>query len=520
MANHLFGYNPKPTSSTTPTYAQQPPTTYASRPLADSYFPSDPSFPTSSRYFLPSVKLPAHSSFLASASAASSLYNYPDVDIAADGPYSAAAFSRIAALAGQGLWSGVDASSYQSVALKRSSEALYHHNILGTHSTIGQNDWLAMSYLAKRPRIESSSILPTYPRRPGEKDCAHYMLTRTCKFGGTCKFDHPVWVPEGGIPDWKEVPPVANEGLPERPGEPDCPYFLKTQRCKFGLNCKFNHPREKVVDMVVKGESAALPDRPSEPPCAFYLKTGICKFGATCKFHHPKDVPAPVLDQGKVTSELESFSAKIEGTTGETKSNILPTPALVNNSKGLPIRPGEMDCPFYLKTNSCKYGATCRFNHPDQIGQTVVPSPTVNFSLGVGNPAVPALQSFDQFAKPDVCYHFLTPKDMFLIELVVYFDQIIMAKYYMKTGVCKFGERCRFHHPVDRSAPSIAQENVKLTLAGYPRREGALACPYYMKTSACKYRATCKFDHPPPAEVLAIAAAQATSTAPDIDEEN
>ncbi|CAM8883966.1 unnamed protein product [Rhodiola kirilowii] len=338
---------------------------------------------------------------------------------------------------------------------------MYHHNILGTHSTIGQNDWLAMSYLAKRPRIESSSILPTYPRRPGEKDCAHYMLTRTCKFGGTCKFDHPVWVPEGGIPDWKEVPPVANEGLPERPGEPDCP---------------------------------------------FYLKTGICKFGATCKFHHPKDVPAPVLDQGKVTSELESFSAKIEGTTGETKSNILPTPALVNNSKGLPIRPGEMDCPFYLKTNSCKYGATCRFNHPDQIGQTVVPSPTVNFSLGVGIPAVPALQSFDQLGSATIVY----PQRPGQAE----------CDYYMKTGVCKFGERCRFHHPVDRSAPSIAQENVKLTLAGYPRREGALACPYYMKTSACKYRATCKFDHPPPAEVLAIAAAQATSTAPDIDEEN
>lgn len=31
------------------------------------------------------------------------------------------------------------------------------------------------------------------------------MLTRTCKFGDSCKFDHPIWVPEGGIPDWKEV---------------------------------------------------------------------------------------------------------------------------------------------------------------------------------------------------------------------------------------------------------------------------------------------------------------------------
>lgn len=45
----------------------------------------------------------------------------------------------------------------------------------------------------------------------------------------------------------------------------------------------------------------------------------------------------------------------------------------------------------------------------------------------------------------------------------------------MKTGECKFGDRCRFHHPFDRAAPTLAeqtsQESVKLTLAGLPRRE-------------------------------------------------
>ncbi|KAJ6357419.1 hypothetical protein OIU78_005305 [Salix suchowensis] len=42
------------------------------------------------------------------------------------------------------------------------------------------------------------------------------------------------------------------------------------------------------------------------------------------------------------------------------------TPALLHNSKGLPIRVGEVDCPFYLKTGSCKYGATCHYNHPER----------------------------------------------------------------------------------------------------------------------------------------------------------
>jgi hypothetical protein len=73
-------------------------------------------------------------------------------------------------------------------------------------NTIGQNEaWYTTNSLAKRPRYETGSTLPIYPQRPGEKDCAHYMLTRTCKFGESCKFDHPIWVPEGGIPDWKEV---------------------------------------------------------------------------------------------------------------------------------------------------------------------------------------------------------------------------------------------------------------------------------------------------------------------------
>lgn len=81
--------------------------------------------------------------------------------------------------------------------------ALYHQSYMGAYNTIGQEAWYAA--LAKRPRYEGASTLPIYPQRPGEKDCAHYMLTRTCKFGESCKFDHPIWVPEGGIPDWKEV---------------------------------------------------------------------------------------------------------------------------------------------------------------------------------------------------------------------------------------------------------------------------------------------------------------------------
>lgn len=52
----------------------------------------------------------------------------------------------------------------------------------------------------------------------------------------------------------------------------------------------------------------------------------------------------------------------------------------------------------------------------------------------------------------------------------------VLYQFYMKTGECKYGEKCKFHHPLDRSASAVSvkdvqQPNVKLTLAGLPRRE-------------------------------------------------
>ena len=40
-----------------------------------------------------------------------------------------------------------------------------------------------------------------------------------------------------------------------------------------------------------------------------------------------------------------------------------------------PIRPGEPDCAFYLKCGSCKFGETCKFNHPpDKLSTSGVSS--------------------------------------------------------------------------------------------------------------------------------------------------
>ncbi|KAK9057074.1 hypothetical protein SSX86_024441 [Deinandra increscens subsp. villosa] len=510
MANQLHG-----SSSYGYGGGSNPSSMFTSRSLVDQYVPADPSYPNSSRYLgsdtiSPSSNLLGHQS-------SSLMLNYKDTISSA---YSAAVARATGAAAA--LWPappGVDVDGSATAlgslyaGYKRpSSEALYQ-SLLGAHSTIGQSEaWYSANPLVKRPRFQSS--LPVYPQRPGEKDCAHYMLTRTCKFGDTCKFDHPLWVPEGGISDWKEVPiGVPSEDLPERPEAPDCPYFLKTLTCKFGPKCKFNHPKDKIAALSASGNSGGLelPERPSEPQCVFYMKTGKCKFGLTCKFHHPKDISIPI-------AEVENGNGvQTEAITGGLTANLTTSappfaPSLLQNSKGLPIRPGEVDCPFYLKTGSCKYGATCRYNHPERYGMdptgTIVATPGIHMNMGLVNPVPTVMQTVDpRLGHP-----------MLGLAPAAYPQRPgqMECDYYMKSGVCMFGERCKFHHPPDRTAHALSaqgHESVKFTLAGLPRREGAVHCPYYMKTGACKYGATCKFDHPPPGEVMSAATSQGPSVA-------
>ncbi len=46
-------------------------------------------------------------------------------------------------------------------------------------------------------------------------------------------------------------------------------------------------------------------------------------------------------------------------------------PAIIQNQaadrKQYPIRPGVPDCSFFIKSGTCKFGATCKFNHPPRL---------------------------------------------------------------------------------------------------------------------------------------------------------
>ncbi|XP_024368794.1 uncharacterized protein [Physcomitrium patens] len=207
-----------------------------------------------------------------------------------------------------------------------------------------------------------------YPQRPGQKVCAYYMATRTCSFGVTCRYDHPAWLPPGGIPSWKEVTAVGTPVdpclLPQRPAEPDCAYFMKTGECRYGPQCRFNHPKEKLE-------------------------------------------PSNTDDQ---------YSAASSAAFGN--------PATAYNTNGLPLRPGEGNCVFYGKTGSCKHGPACRYNHPEIVfpaggrtGQTLQPQQAVyvqppqqpNSQYQMVQEAKLYMQATPDYSYPATTYQSTTP---------------------------------------------------------------------------------------------------------------
>lgn len=100
---------------------------------------------------------------------------------------------------------------------------------------------------------------PMFPLRLNEPVCQYYMKHGTCKFGQACKFHHP---PQAQL----QTSTMNGTGAAGRKN--DSPQMLWN-----------NTGADSNVQL--------LPQRPDEPNCIFFLKNGRCKYGSTCRYHHP-----------------------------------------------------------------------------------------------------------------------------------------------------------------------------------------------------------------------------------------
>ncbi|KAK9133189.1 hypothetical protein Scep_012717 [Stephania cephalantha] len=292
-----------------------------------------------------------------------------------------------------------------------------------------------------------------YPDRPGEPDCIYYLRTGVCGYGSSCRYNHPAYSAQGAS---------YRVELPERVGEPDCQYFLKTGVCKFGAACKFHHPRDKQIATQISLNMLGLPMRQDEKSCPYYMRTWSCKFGVACKFHHPQPAAA-------VGTILPVPGATAYGSTG---SSIAPASS-VPYVAGLPAwslpRVPSIAGPFMPSSQAYMPVVLSHSQGilPSQRWSAYTPE---NGSSGLGSLQSSSVQLYPDRPEQPEC------------------------QYYMKTGSCKFGSACKYHHPKERplsTANSFGQ-------FGLPLRPGQAVCSYYSMYGQCKYGTMCKYDHPLP----------------------
>lgn len=180
------------------------------------------------------------------------------------------------------------------------------------------------------------------------------------------------------------TPPMYSQQRPVDLSSEDCRDFLRTGRCKYGASCKYNHPSNVQSGGGLKGpvdpNEPMFPVRPNEPVCQYYAKHGTCKFGQACKFNHPPQ------SQGQLKTTLNGSNNGTAVMLNIGGNHEVAQPIMLNqvatDSNGnllmlqfLPQRPEEPDCIYFLKNGRCKYGGTCRYHHPIHFQQQQRRSP-------------------------------------------------------------------------------------------------------------------------------------------------
>ncbi|XP_022937429.1 zinc finger CCCH domain-containing protein 34-like [Cucurbita moschata] len=333
----------------------------------------------------------------------------------------------------------------------------------------------------------------SYPERPEEADCIYYLRTGFCGYGSRCRFNHP-----------RERSAVlggsrtGGRDYPERVGQPLCQYYMRTGMCKFGASCKYHHPQQEMGSLSpVSLNFYGYPLRQGEKECSYYLKNGQCKFGATCKFHHPEPaglqfpapspvqvapLPAPMPPAPSVYPPVQSPSAHSSQQYGVilARSPMLSSPYVPSPYGPMLVSPGVVQFPSW---------------NPYQAPMSPVASPSAQPSVGSGqlygmaqvSPSAPTYAGSYQ-PMPSAGASSTSQKEHSFPERPGQPE----CQYYMRTGDCKFGSSCRYHHP-----PELvnSRSSVVLSQIGLPLRPGAPPCTHFMQRGICKFGPACKFDH-------------------------
>ncbi|KAL6957008.1 hypothetical protein U1Q18_048525, partial [Sarracenia purpurea var. burkii] len=79
---------------------------------------------------------------------------------------------------------------------------------------------------------------------------------------------------------------------PVREGEPDCSYYIRTGLCRFGATCRFNHPPNRKLAIATARIKGEYPERIGQPECQILRQVRVddvfsklCLFAAVAVKH-------------------------------------------------------------------------------------------------------------------------------------------------------------------------------------------------------------------------------------------
>jgi len=180
--------------------------------------------------------------------------------------------------------------------------------------------------------------------------------------------------------------------------------------------------------------SKGFPLRMGSPPCTYFAKTGDCNFGTNCKWDHPEEY----CSLSKITA-----AEKAE--------------AVGRNSLGMPLRPDAQPCTFFTKTGTCKFGAACKWDHPESYCHlaTTAEGQAALMALATSQPAQPPY-GFNAAGYP-------------------LRQGTAACLYYAKNGNCKYGSQCKWDHPEagSETGPSASTGAAAPTIASLSHPYGS-----------------------------------------------
>ncbi|KAG2241834.1 hypothetical protein Bca52824_096323 [Brassica carinata] len=314
---------------------------------------------------------------------------------------------------------------------------------------------------------EEGRVMVVYPVRPDAEDCSFYMRTGSCKYGSSCKFNHPL-LPTNLLLhiDRERVREREREEDEENPRLMECKYYFRTGGCKYGETCRFSHTKEQTSPASRQEHNfLGLPIRPREKECPFDMRNASCKFGGDCKFNHPDPTSIGGVDSPLFRgNDGGSFSTKDAPQTSWSSSRHLS---------------GTGTAPFFPLMHSQNHGYQASSVYPPE--RSLLPRSTYNSA----NNQLAETSSFSQFQQQMTVEEFPERPDQ------------PECSYYVKTGDCKFKYKCKYHHPKNRlpkQSPSSFNDK------GLPLRPGQSMCTHYSRYGICKFGPACRFDHSiPPA---------------------